>query len=147
MDSQFFCENYDEKYSYSIINIANETKPIQIECGSEHVIVLFSNGNVYGWGNNKYNQINESKTKEYPTPIKLDYHKIESIACGEFHTCLYQKGYVTYFGRINDVRIPPTTTKGYCHGSTFDDQLIIYDKENIKISTSVYHGIEEKTYY
>ena len=77
----------------------------------------------------------------------MKYHSIESIACGMRHTCLYRKGYVTYFGKINDVRIPPTTTKGYCHGSTFNDKLIIYDKENIKISTSAYTEIKEITYY
>ena len=70
-----------------------------------------ANGNVYGWGRNEENQINESKTKEYPTPIQLEYHNIESIACGMRHTCLYQKGYVTYFGWINGARIPPQPPK------------------------------------
>ena len=45
--------NPTEIYEISKLN----EKIIQVSCGFKHVIILSSNNNVYGWGNNSYGQI------------------------------------------------------------------------------------------
>jgi alpha-tubulin suppressor-like RCC1 family protein len=77
----------------------NESEKItQIACGEKHTIFLTSLGNVYGCGNNDYNQVSSIDSHiTRPTKI-LDFPEtvqITQIACGDNHTM-----FLTSLGKV-----------------------------------------------
>jgi len=72
----------------------------QIECGYSHVLMLINNGEVYGWGNNNFRQLNHSTDKLIKSPILIKNDiNIKQIACGQRHSIiLYKNGTVIGFG-------------------------------------------------
>lgn len=62
---------------------------VSITCGRYHTIALDSNGKVYGWGSNMYDQLGLEGFGSSPQPIELVLlagKTIVEIACGSYHS-------------------------------------------------------------
>lgn len=78
---------------------------IQIAVGDNFVLALDSNGEIYSWGGNTYNQlgIKGIRKKCYDIPQKLDLKDIEKIyANGEQSSALSKTGEAYYWGYATD---------------------------------------------
>ncbi|KAJ6227803.1 regulator of chromosome condensation protein [Anaeramoeba flamelloides] len=76
----------------------NNKGAIAIECGSQHTVLLCSNGQVYSWGQCSDGQLGHGDTKfvKYPQVIeKLRDENVYQISCGQHHTAV-----VTIDGRL-----------------------------------------------
>ncbi|KAL0226006.1 hypothetical protein P9112_013330 [Eukaryota sp. TZLM1-RC] len=70
-----------------------------ISAGLSHYLAISSSGNLYGWGCNRFNQINMSSIQSLPiTPIQIPYNmnQIHSGAC--FSLALTKEGQVVKWG-------------------------------------------------
>jgi len=54
-----------------------------VACGSWHTMAINSQGNLFGWGDNRFGQVGESKKSSvrYPTAIQ-SLVKVQHVACG-----------------------------------------------------------------
>ena len=92
----------EEIYEVSKLN----EKIIQVSCGFKHVIILTSNNNVYGWGNNSYGQLFSRDICIKSGLIKLnnDNNKNKIIQiCAGFRSSfiLNDNNKIFYFGVLN----------------------------------------------
>ncbi len=62
----------------------------QIACGANHVLVLKTNGDLYGWGQNTSSQVNGLNTTS-PLPITFIKSNIVKINCGLSHSAAIDK--------------------------------------------------------
>ena len=112
----------EEIYEVSKLN----EKIIQVSCGFKHVIILSSNNNVYGWGNNSYGQLFSPDICIKSGLIKLNNddnkNKIIQI-CAGFRSSfiLNDKNEIFYFGVLNRNKKNITGEK---------EQIFIEDKNN-----------------
>ena len=73
------------------IDMPVNVKPKYIACGSDHTVVLMTDGSLYGTGNNTDGQLTDSGDKtsltkiEMPTTMSVNV-KPKYIACGSYHT-------------------------------------------------------------
>ena len=88
----------EEIYEVSKLN----ERIIQVSCGFKHVIILTSNNNVYGWGNNSYGQLFSKEICKKSGIIKLNNDekiKIIQISAGfRSSFIMNDKNEIYYFG-------------------------------------------------
>ncbi|KAN0034081.1 hypothetical protein ACTFIV_000564 [Dictyostelium citrinum] len=84
---------------------------IQVSCGVDHCLALTNNGQVFGWGDNKYGQIGQlafsSVIKiDTTTPIRigesLTNEFVTQIASGAYHSMALAKSSIIYAWGLND---------------------------------------------
>lgn len=61
---------------------------VQIETGVCHSLVLTESGKVYGFGGNKKNQLDMSKTRYFGKPFRITCSPTKKISVGNFHNLL-----------------------------------------------------------
>ena len=100
-DNQNSHLNPTEIYEVSKLN----EKIIQVSCGFKHVVILTSNNNVYGWGNNSYGQLFSNEIYRKNGIIKMnneDKNKIIQISAGfRSSFVLNDNNEIYYFGFLN----------------------------------------------
>ena len=79
--------SYDEP---SIISYFQKDM-VQISCGTFHVMYLFNDYDIFGWGDNTFKQLGIDRGKSIKEPIEITFFKennikVISIKCGETHT-------------------------------------------------------------
>lgn len=59
------------------------SKAWRVWCGWEHAVILTKEGDLYGIGCNKYNQLSSAKRQYFEEPeIILKNRKVEDVLCG-----------------------------------------------------------------
>ncbi|KAK9685781.1 HECT-domain (ubiquitin-transferase) [Popillia japonica] len=73
---------------------------IQAACGTNHTLLLASDGKVYSCGNNDFGQLGHDQPRKRPQLVSsLDAHSISQVACGASHSlALNQWGQVFAWG-------------------------------------------------
>ena len=87
----------------------NNIKIKHVNCGSSHSLALDVNGNVYGFGDNRYGQCGNGTIKSRDSWIltprlieSLKKHNVVKIAAGYYHSlCVTDKGDYFMFGNNN----------------------------------------------
>ena len=84
---------------------SNNIKVVQIDAGSQHTVILLSNGKVMSFGSNTFGQLGlsiytTSTAGGISNPTEIpDISNIVHVSCGRVHTALLTKdGYVYLFG-------------------------------------------------
>lgn len=90
-------------YVYSITKINIHLKIKDISCGDYHTLLLTDNGDVYGFGSNKYGQLGLDNYDEdiiYPTILNLQ--NVLSIYCGDNYSMINTKNglFILYKNKI-----------------------------------------------
>lgn len=80
-------------------------KVIQVSCGFKHAIILTSNNNVYGWGNNSFSQLFSGQVCRKSEIVKLNNESKKKIIqiCAGFRSSfiLNDINEIYYFGVLN----------------------------------------------
>jgi uncharacterized delta-60 repeat protein len=78
--------------------------PVTVAAGGSHTLALFSNGKVYGWGDNEYGQLgNGSSVFDENLPVlavgALSGRRVIGISAGEYHSlAVCDDGFVAAWG-------------------------------------------------
>ena len=90
-DNTLYGWGRNDKYQLGVGNNININTPVQImtdvadvSAGYEHTLVLKTNGDVYGFGDNTYGQLASDGTSIH-TPVKV-YSNAVSIGTGDYHS-------------------------------------------------------------
>lgn len=68
------------------------TEVIEVKASMGHVIVVLSNGHVYGWGNGRQGQLGEpAEVVWQPRRIENVSFVVERVVCGKDFTCLFSE--------------------------------------------------------
>ena len=100
-------ENINPRFTpEEIIEVSKlKEKVIQVSCGFKHVIILTSNNNVYGWGNNSFGQLFSGQVCRKSDIIKLNNDGRRKIiqVCSGFRSSfiLNDINEIYYFGVLN----------------------------------------------
>lgn len=77
-------------------------------CGNNHLLAIDDNNGLYGWGDNKYNQL-LYRRKEYLNPVFLDVNiSVEHAICGDTFNIILDKNGILYswgdntYGQLGD---------------------------------------------
>ncbi|XP_046913187.1 serine/threonine-protein kinase Nek8 isoform X1 [Dermatophagoides farinae] len=95
-----YCLGNDERtdrFRPTIVNELLEINVIDVDCSEDHVVVVSSDGHVYGWGSNlngKLGLANQQQVIVIPTCIRLDC-RIKNVICGPNATA-----FIDYYGSI-----------------------------------------------
>ena len=95
---------------------------VAISAGTDHVLMLASNGNVYAWGNNEYGQLgidNGGLSLSSPTLVtELADKSIIAVAAGQrFSLALSENGRVYSFGLNDKLQLGYTLENGTVYSS------------------------------
>ena len=67
-----------------------------VHCGARHTVVMTTDGKAFGWGSNKWGQIEKGETGVEkilePKKFKVGKFKVASVACGWWSTTLLLGG-------------------------------------------------------
>ena len=97
--------NLTKLYKPVLIEDLNDINIKQISCGSEHTLVLTSDGMVYGWGRNSYGQIGckIELGKKISVIMKIEsLPKIETIHCSYNQSFALTDNGMVYSWGLND---------------------------------------------
>ena len=89
--------NQDVKVQEKLYPIERLRDIVDIVCGSNHVLALDKNGNIFAFGAGEQNQLGRPVIKEYalhalkPSMLRLPRNKIRSIATGSYHSFAIDK--------------------------------------------------------
>eukprot|EP01084_Bolivina_argentea_P311282 538806_1 len=130
-DSKLSRNYYGKVYEPKRIQyfIERNIKIVDIECGSNHSLVLDRNGNVYSWGENRYGQCGNGNTGNVITPIKVDIGRYvaNGIGCGTYHSY-----------------VRTSNGRHYLFGRNKDNECIVFNNKNIKRSPYCINRIVKK---
>ena len=82
-----------------------EGNVVELKAGFYHTIALTNRGEIWGWGQNTYNQLGKTKSNVIPNPIKIEgmEQEIKKISLGRYHSlALTSSGQVLSWGRNFD---------------------------------------------
>ncbi|KYQ49672.1 RCC1 and BTB domain-containing protein 1 [Trachymyrmex zeteki] len=86
-------------------DILVKKKVVHISCGAAFTVVIIDNGEVYGWGNNRYGQLGVGDMEDRTTPCQVDSligTVIVQVVCGDRHTlALTDKGDLYAWGLLD----------------------------------------------
>lgn len=85
-DGQTGLGHYDNQFTPSLVkgDIENE-HIIQLSCAADCVLAVSDKGDVFGWGNSEYAQLNTATDKQQiniPKSLKLNVGKVKQVASG-----------------------------------------------------------------
>jgi len=93
--------DYNERKTPTAVEALRAVKCVAGACGKSHTIVVAENGDVYGFGSNKYGQCGDGKLKKQMkkgeseddklTPVKALVTNGTSASCGADFTCVLTK--------------------------------------------------------
>lgn len=92
----------------------------KVACGENHTMVLTEEGNLYGWGDNQYAQVDPDQphTKCTDTSIVIAT-EVSDVACGSNHTVIQRNaGTMSAWGRNNANQCNTSTADPYVIKST-----------------------------
>ena len=94
---------YIHRTPVDVTNIGSNSGAIQVACGGVHTAVLFEDGTVKTFGDNRHGQLGNGTTTESRIPINVTNIGSNSgaiqVACGGGHTAvLFENGVVITFG-------------------------------------------------
>jgi len=99
-------------YVFTPTKININLKIKDISCGDYHTILLTDNGNIYGFGSNKYGQLGiDNYDEDIIYPTKLKFSNVLSICCGDNHSMINtEEGlYILYknkqFKNIHEIKL------------------------------------------
>lgn len=101
--------DYKTRGTPTLVEALRETKCVAVSCGKNHTAVVCENGDVYGFGSNKYGQIGCGTLKKQMkkgdaeddklTPVKALVANGASVSCGaEFTAVVTRDGEVFTYG-------------------------------------------------
>jgi alpha-tubulin suppressor-like RCC1 family protein len=98
--------NSGNKYSPILVESLLQVEPYQLECGSNHCLLLARQGLVYAWGDNRHGQCGQGSHLDmqpeltYNTPVQVNIHNVINIDCGSDHSALVDgNGRLYTFGK------------------------------------------------
>ena len=123
---------------------------VKVRCGLRHSLALDSNGNMYGIGSNKKNQLNLPERTLYWDPTVItELNEVEELACGQYFSlaCTKRKKIFAFgenkFGQCGmakdfEIKIPENSRTikcvqaGWTHGIAVDDKgtLLSWGRNN-----------------
>lgn len=85
-DGQTGLGHYDNQFTPSLVkgDIENENI-VQLSCAADCVLAVSDKGDVFGWGNSEYSQLNLATDKQQihiPKVLKLNVGKVKQVASG-----------------------------------------------------------------
>ena len=105
------------------IDLPNGVTSVSISAGTDHVLMLGSDGNVYAWGNNEYGQLgvdNDGLPLSVPTCVtELEGKNMIAIAAGQrFSLALSDAGDVYSFGLGDKLQLGYELADGATYSAT-----------------------------
>ncbi|KAI8833873.1 regulator of chromosome condensation 1/beta-lactamase-inhibitor protein II [Chytriomyces cf. hyalinus JEL632] len=88
-----------------VVQLDNQTRPVKIALGQRHSLVLFEDGQVWGWGETKMGALGSAQGKSIALPSRLvlrdGTESFKDIAAGQYHSVVVtkQKSVVTLGSR------------------------------------------------
>jgi len=74
---------------------------VRVSCGQFFTVVTTREGEVYGFGDNKFNQIEVGTNKLIKAPVNINLRYPESVSCGWTHVVAVKQGLFYCWGRNN----------------------------------------------
>ncbi|MBE6699855.1 MAG: hypothetical protein E7584_06435 [Ruminococcaceae bacterium] len=137
------------------IDLPNGVTSVSISAGTDHVLMLGSDGNVYAWGNNEYGQLgvdNDGLPLSVPTCVtELEGKNMIAIAAGQrFSLALSDAGDVYSFGLGDKLQLGYELAGGVTHSATpsqiLDLDTVFITQISAGIASLSATDIDGKTY-
>ncbi|GMH38662.1 hypothetical protein BSKO_06546 [Bryopsis sp. KO-2023] len=74
--------------------IISASTMIKVSCGARHTVALSSEGDLFGWGWNKYGQLGHKEQERIPSPHLINFVRdkgVLDVACGWWHSVFLTK--------------------------------------------------------
>ncbi|XP_018311637.1 RCC1 and BTB domain-containing protein 1 [Mycetomoellerius zeteki] len=140
-------EKTDKQTTPMQFDILVKKKVVHISCGAAFTVVIIDNGEVYGWGNNRYGQLGVGDMEDRTTPCQVDSligTVIVQVVCGDRHTlALTDKGDLyawgnNYYGQLgigNKTHSVKPVLVEHQMGRVFDIAAMYDDNISVAVGT------------
>nr|XP_027206232.1 serine/threonine-protein kinase Nek8-like [Dermatophagoides pteronyssinus] len=78
-------DDQTNRFRPTIVNELLQINIVDVDCSDDHVVVVSTDGHVYGWGSNQNGKLginSEKQTVIFPTCIRLDC-RVKTVVCGK----------------------------------------------------------------
>ena len=105
-------EDYENYINFqNVIDLPKDSKCISVDCGRDHTLALFDNGDIYSWGDNSsYGKLGIDTDTKRPSPFKViglpkNEKPIKILASADSSFVLYENGELYVSGEMTNSKI------------------------------------------
>lgn len=105
-------ENYETHTNFqNVIDLEKDSKCISVDCGKDHTLALFDNGDIYSWGDNSsYGKLGINTDTKRLSPFKViglpkNEKPVKIFASANSSFVLYENGELYISGKISNSKI------------------------------------------